>query len=30
MRIRTPLAATALLTLGLAAGAPADTSRHAA
>ncbi len=30
MRIRTPLAATALLTLGLAAAAPADTSRHAA
>jgi hypothetical protein len=30
MRIRTPLAATALLTLGLAAAAPADTARHAA
>lgn len=30
MRIRTPLAATALATLGLAAAAPADTSRHAA
>jgi hypothetical protein len=30
MRNRTPLAATALLTLGLAAAAPADTSRHAA
>jgi hypothetical protein len=29
MRIRTPLAA-AVLTLGLAAAAPADTSRHAA
>jgi hypothetical protein len=30
MRIRTPLAAAALVTLGLAAAAPADTSRHAA
>ncbi len=30
MRIRTPLAAAALLALGLAAAAPADTSRHAA
>lgn len=30
MRIRTPLAAAALLTLGLAAAAPAETSRHAA
>jgi hypothetical protein len=30
MRTRTSLAATALLTLGLAAAAPADTSRHAA
>jgi len=30
MRIRTPLAATALLTLGLAAAAPADAGREAA
>lgn len=30
MRIRTPLAAAAVLTLGLAAAAPAETSRHAA
>jgi hypothetical protein len=30
MRLRTPLAATPLIALALAAAAPADTSRHAA